>query len=300
MTQFNIRSMTGFGRVQQATSLGTFTVEIRSVNSRYREISVSLPRPLSALEHPIRKKIKGRIERGKIECRVQFDAADGEQNAYHVNIQVVREYLDHLKQIEKESVVKGNVDLVALLHLPGVIDQPNDALDVEAHQAKIEPIIGLALDAFDAERLREGEALGEHLMKELDLLRSLRSAVEKDQQQVVDRYREKLMARIVELEEEVRAKLEPGRLEIEVALYADKCDVREEVVRLQAHFERFETLIRNKKGKAVGKELNFLFQEIQRETNTVSSKSHDLDIADSTLQMKAAIERAREQIQNLE
>ncbi len=300
MADFTLKSMTGFGRAEKETPLGRLGVELKSVNARFLEISISLPRELSALEGSLRNFLKSQIERGKVDCRVKFQPATGQARPVALNEALVGEYLERLRAIQSRMGLAGEITLQTLLVLPGVIAPPEDATDAEAYWPGLAETVAEAVARFNEERIREGNALARHLAEELALLRDAREKVLAGKDQALARYREKLSARIAELEEQTRGKLEPGRLELEVALYADRSDVSEELVRLESHLNRLEKLITAPAEKSVGKALDFLLQEILRETNTLAAKVRDLELANATLAMKGSIERIREQIQNIE
>lgn len=297
----NLKSMTGFGRAEAQTPLGHFAVELKSVNSRFLEAKAFLPPLLSALEHELKGLLQSRVRRGKLDCRVRFSIAGAHARPAQFNEGVIRDYLGRSEELRERLGLEGEaLGLEALLRLPGALDAPEEETDLGPYWEALTPVVNEALDRFDEERGREGAALGNQMLEELVLLRARRGEVEAQRSAVLQRYRDKLIARIGELSEEVRGKLDPGRLELEVTLYADRCDVAEEMVRLESHLSRLEALIGNRKGEPVGKALDFLIQEILREVNTTSSKLRDLDAVSAVLEMKGSVERLREQVQNLE
>ena len=292
--------MTGFGRAQVAGPLGQFTVELKSVNSRFQEIRVHLPSSLSGLEPRLRELLKKEVRRGKIDCRVRFSLAPGNKPPIQFNEAAIQEYLRRLLAIGEKTGLKGEVSLSMLLGLPGVLDVEEEETDWEECWKTLSEALRQALERFQSERAREGAALAKQIGEEIEALRERRAKIAEGKDQVARKYREKLMMRIAELEEQTRGKLEPGRLELEVAMFADRCDVSEELVRLEAHLNRLETLTGNQNGKPVGKDLDFVIQEIMREVNTTAAKVRDLDRSQEVLEMKSAVERIREQIQNIE
>lgn len=301
MSRVNLRSMTGFGRAESQTPLGHFAVEIKSVNSRFLEARAFLPPTLSALEHELRALLQQRIARGKVDCRVRFTPSAGHVRPAQLNETVIRDYADHLGRIALLlQLPQPGYSLDAVLRLPGAFEAGPEDADLEPFWLALRPVVETCLQRFDVEREREGASLGAQMLEELALLRSRRADVDASRATVVQKFRDRLLARIGELSEEIRGKVEPGRLELEVTLYADRCDISEELVRLGAHLDRLEQLLLNAKGGPVGKALDFLIQEILREVNTTSSKLRDLDAVAAVLEMKSSIERLREQLQNLE
>lgn len=301
MPDLNLKSMTGFGRAELQTALGHFAVEIKSVNSRFLEARAFLPPSLSGLEYELRALLQKRISRGKVDCRVRFTPASGQVRPAQLNDIVIRDYVEHLKRLAVQlGLPQPGFSLDAVLRLPGAFEAAGDDPDLDPWWEVLRSVVESCLARFDAERGREGSSLGVQMLEELSLLRARRSDVDGSRSSVVEKFRERLLARIAELSCEVRGKLDPGRLELEATLYADRCDISEELVRLDSHLNRLEQLILNPGGGPVGKALDFLIQEILREVNTTSSKLRDLDAVAAVLEMKSSIERLREQIQNLE
>lgn len=300
MAAAKIRSMTGYGRAQGETPLGRFSVEIKSVNSRYKEFAVSMSREIAPLEYQLRHLLKGAIERGKVDCRAKFELAPTAAPRARINEPLVIQYLLQLKAIATRVGQEGQATLSLALTMPGAIDAADEEADLESRWPALAAVAEQALAAFHAEREREGAALVGHLREELALLRRERGTIAASKDQAAVRFRERLAARIAELEEQTRSKLDPNRLEMEVALFADRCDISEELVRLEAHLNRLEELLGGAGAGPSGKALDFLAHEILREVNTLSAKVRDLDLTQSSLEMKASVERIREQIQNIE
>ncbi len=300
MTSSALRSMTGFGTARRESAIGRMTVEIKSVNSRFLEISTSLPRELAAFEYPLRNLLKESIERGKVDCRVRFEPSPELASQVRLNEPAILQYLQTISRLKHSLGDTEPPRVESVLGLPGVAMTAEDARDLETYWLELSETTRLALEAFHAEREREGADLAKHLLEEIEHLRRSRETILAGKDAILRRQREKLAQRITELEEQTKSKLDPGRLELEVAMFADRCDVSEELVRLEAHLNRFEELVTKSGGKPVGKAMDFLAQEILREINTTASKSRDLELATATLEMKSAIERAKEQILNVE
>lgn len=299
MPDFNIQSMTGFGRAQAETAAGQFSVELRTVNNRFQDISVALPRELSLFESSLRNLLKQEIPRGKIDCRVRTTPLETQQPQVRLNMALAREYVEQLKQLQ-EAGVSGELPVQVLTSLPGVLEVTQSEFDEQAVWQAVEGVARQAVESLKLERAREGQALGEQLHGLMLELAECVGQIERDKDEVVEKYRERLAARVAELEAEIKTKLEPGRLEMEVALFADRSDVTEELVRLRAHLARLDALLINKDGAPAGKNLDFLVQELGREVNTIGSKVRETKITGLTLEMKSLIERIREQVQNIQ
>lgn len=299
MAEFRLQSMTGFGRAQAQTAAGQFTVELQTVNSRFQDFNISLPRELGQFESALRAMIKEKIPRGKIDCRVRYTPGEAGQPQVTINLALARQYVERLAQLQALGAT-GELSLQALTSLPGVLEIKAAELNEQSILESIQAVAAQALEALQAERRREGQALGEALHEMMLQLRALVEEADKSKDEVVQRYRERLTARVAELEANIKTQLEPGRLEMEVALFADRSDVSEELVRLKTHLERFESLIQNKDGAPAGKNLDFLVQELNREVNTLGSKVRETKVTGLTLEMKSIVERIREQIQNVQ
>ena len=299
MTPCQIKSMTGFGRAQRQTAYGQFTVEVRTVNNRYQDISVSLPRELNALEGAVRTLLKERLARGKIDCRVRYTPAAEQQPRVTINQPLALQYIERLRELQ-EMGVESDIPMQLVTSLPGVVELVPAELDEKQLWEELRAAAEEAVAAVDAEHVREGRALGVQLRELGGRMREARAEVDRLKAAVVERYRERLRARLDELQEEIKVPLDAGRLEMEVALFADKADIAEELVRLEAHLERFDELLRNEDDEPTGRGLDFLVQEFMREINTICSKARDSDLLGPALEMKSIVERIREQIQNIQ
>ncbi len=293
-------SMTGFGRVQCETPVGQFMVELRTVNNRYQDISVGLARELNALEPPLRALLKERVVRGKVDCRVRWKGGEEAQPTVRVNAELAGQYLKQLRRLS-ELGAAGEIPIASLTGLPGVLEVAPPELESETLWETLRVCVEEALAALEAERRREGEALAAQLS---DLIQRMRVGVERIEalkDEVLARQRERLTARAQELAAELKTQLEPGRLELETAMLADRGDISEEITRLRAHLDRAAALTRNEeRADAVGKNLDFLMQEIGREVNTICSKSRDTQITPLGLELKSLTEQMREQVQNIQ
>lgn len=296
---FNLQSMTGFGRLQLQTPAGQFSVELQSVNSRFQDFSIMLPRELGQLESALRVLLKQEVSRGKLDCRIRFTPSEAGQPQVTINTSLARQYVERLRALQ-ELGASGDLSLQVLTSLPGVIEIKAAELDEQAMWEALQGAVLQALEALRQERGREGQALGQQLHELMLQFRALVDEADQAKEDVVQRYRERLAARVAELEATVKTQLDPGRLEMEIALFADRADVSEELVRLRTHLERFETLIANPGGAPAGKNLDFLVQELNREVNTLGSKVRETRVTGLILEMKSIVERIREQVQNVQ
>jgi len=299
-TQPTLSSMTGYGRAQTEGPRGQFTVELRSVNNRFLDVKISLPAGLQALEGDLRGLIRSRLRRGKIDCHVRFAPAAGEAVAGRLNAPLILGYLEELRTLKSRAGLNPEVNLETALLLPGAVEPAGEWARPEELWPTLAACAGSALDQLEAERRREGRELAAQILGDVVRLREACRAVAAAQPEVVARYRQKLKARLEELEAQTAVRLEPGRLEMETALLADRSDVSEEMTRLAAHLDRLEHLIHQESPEPAGKSLDFLIQELAREANTTAAKVRDLDLVNEALRMKGAIERIREQAQNVE
>ncbi len=294
-----MKSMTGFGRGQASAEGRTMTVDIKTVNHRYFEPSIRLPRKLMALESLLRDALKERIVRGKTDVFVNYENHSDEQGEVWLNSARLGEYVKALRLEGERFGLSDDLTLSSVLRIPDVLETGELREDEEALGSLLLEAAGKALDALDAMREKEGEHLKSDILAKIALLEESRARIAERAPFVVSDYRERLNARIEELLSPDTAKsLDPTRLAQEVTLFSDKCCIDEELTRLASHFTQFKSILSQK--EPAGKKLDFLTQELNRETNTIASKSNDLTITREALAMKNEIEKIREQIQNLE
>lgn len=295
-----ISSMTGFGRGQNISDTGTFVVEIKSVNHRYAEIKVYVPREMGALELPLTRVVKEKVSRGKIDVSVRWTPSLQFAPRAVFNVPLLERYEVEIAEISGNLQRHERVPLDFLLSLPGVMDKSSTTLDEEALQASVDVALADALAAFSADRAREGAALAAEIGQRLDNLESLRSSIAGRVGEVVEAYRLRLLKKAEEWAQIGSVQIDPGRLEAEVLMFADRSDITEELVRLQTHIAAFRQAIKGGSGEAQGRPMEFLTQELLREVNTIASKSRDTAIAAHVLTMKNEIEKVREQVLNVE
>lgn len=295
-----IRSMTGFGRASFEVDGIHFDLEVRSVNHRYLNTRVHLPRLIGSFEAEVRSRIQSRFDRGKIDLSVNAPGGGAPQPQIDVDIEAVRQYVKAAAALQAEAHVEGTLNVNALLALPGVARFDELEIDVELLRDALFGATDAALDQLDSMRCSEGEALERDLQARLGHVGELTHSLEGRAGEVQIAVRARLRKRAEQLEQETGL-LDSARLHQEVVLAADRLDVTEEIVRLRSHVEQFQRFLAGADaGEPVGRRLDFLLQEFGREANTIGSKGSDAPIAHEIIELKAEIERMREQVQNVE
>lgn len=291
-----IRSMTGYGRGESERAGKVFIAEIRSVNNRFREVIVRIPRTLHVFEEEVRSQVASRMRRGRIDVSIQIEGEGEELIRLQLNSPLVKSYLGIMKQLSDEFGLNDRVNPLDLCQLKDVIlFKPEDS-DPSALKAGIQEVMATALDSCDAMRIQEGSSIEEDFRKRILLIRSYLDEIETRTGLVVEDYRRKLHERIQLLGTGIT--LDEGRLVQEVAIHAEKCDITEEISRGKSHLDQFENFLSSE--ESVGRKLDFLLQEIHREINTMSAKASDASISIKTVEVKAELEKLREQVQNVE
>lgn len=291
-----LKSMTGYGRGQINGQGRSFLVEVRSVNNRYLDCNIRMPRVYACAEDGIIKQVKNTISRGKVDVFVTIENTAEEPVTVTLNEGVAAGYKKALDAMAEKFNLKEDISVSLLSRFPDVFKVEKVPEDLESMTAELHQAAALALADFDAMRSREGEKLAEDLLSRLDTLEEFDRIVEERSPQRVAAYREKLTARIQEVLED--RQLDESRILTEAAIFADKVAVDEETVRLHSHIAQFRDMIAG--GSPIGRKLDFLVQEMNRETNTIGSKANDLEMSSVVVDMKAELEKIREQIQNVE
>lgn len=291
-----LKSMTGYGRGQINGQGRSFLVEVRSVNNRYLDCNIRMPRVYACAEDGIIKQVKNTISRGKVDVFVTIENTAEEPVTVTLNEGVAAGYKKALDAMAEKFNLKEDISVSLLSRFPDVFKVEKVPEDLESMTAELRQAAALALADFDAMRSREGEKLAEDLLSRLDTLEEFDRIVEERSPQRVAAYREKLTARIQEVLED--RQLDESRILTEAAIFADKVAVDEETVRLRSHIAQFRDMIAG--GSPIGRKLDFLVQEMNRETNTIGSKANDLEMSSVVVDMKAELEKIREQIQNVE
>ena len=291
-----VKSMTGYGRAEDTVNGCTITVELRSVNNRYLDCNVRIPRLYLFAEDAIKTRVQGIISRGKVDVFVTLDSAGADKVQVSVNKPVADGYYAALKRLAEDYGLPGDISVSLLSRFPEVLLAEKAEEDVEQMAQDICSVLDRALADFDRMRAREGERLKEDILSRAAVIEEKVSLVEERSPQTVAEYRAKLEARMNEVLS--NAQLDPARILTEAAIFADKVAVDEETVRLRSHIGQLREML--SKGGATGRKLDFLIQEFNREANTIGSKCSDIEIAGHVVDIKAEIEKIREQVQNIE
>ncbi|MEI7634834.1 MAG: YicC/YloC family endoribonuclease [bacterium] len=295
-----IRSMTGYGSATNSGDAGEFFFELKSVNNRFLDLNVRMPRELSALEIPVREEIRRLIFRGKVDAFLRWKPAAGAKPLCEINVELLRGYAAQVRSALCDEAAGAPADLASLLDLPGVVTPAGMEGDMAPIEQAALTVVREALAALDSSRASEGRVLVASIKERLGALEQFRLGAEAFKDEVVTEYRSRLSERARELATALDTSADPARIELEVALMADKCDITEELVRIGAHIKAFEKLCNPAQRNPVGKSMEFLVQELLRETNTIGNKARGLKAAASVVEMKAEIEKIREQVQNIE
>lgn len=291
-----IKSMTGYGRAVETVNGREFTVELRSVNNRYLDCSVRLPRILSFGEDAVKQAVKNAVSRGKVDVFISVRSEGGEEVQVTLNKVVLESYLTAMHQMVEEYGVADDISVSAVSRLPEVFSLEKPQVDEEQLLADLLSVTAKALESYDAMRTAEGEALDKDLRSRGNTILELVAQVEKGNTQTVIDYRTRLENKLKEVLNNTT--IDESRILTEAAIFADKVAVDEETVRLRSHLQQMNTMLDG--GGAVGRKLDFLLQEMNREANTIGSKCTDVSLARIVVDIKAELEKIREQTQNIE
>lgn len=291
-----IKSMTGFGRAKEQINNLDITVEIKSVNHRYFEFSSRMPRAYQFLEEKLKSACHQSITRGKVELSLIIDDNSESSSVVEINLPFAKGYIAALKQLAKDFKIKDDVKVSTVALNPEIFKIKRQSLEDEEVTQAVLAVTNQAIESFIAMREIEGEKLAADILSRAQAILSKVSLIEERSPETVKAYRERLEAKIKELLAD--AKVDEQRLITETAIFADKVAVDEETVRLRSHIDQLSNLL--KENSAVGKKLDFIVQEMNRETNTIGSKCQDVDISHTVVDIKSEIEKIREQVQNIE
>ena len=291
-----IKSMTGYGRAVETVNGREFTVELRSVNNRYLDCSVKLPRSLTFAEEAVKQAVKAAISRGKVDVFISVRSEGGEEVKVSLNENVLSGYLAAMRQMVDSHGVKDDISVSTLSRLPDVFTLERPEVDEDQLKADLMSVLAKAIEGYDAMRATEGKALENDLRSRGQTILGLVAQVEQGNGQTVIDYRARLEAKLREVLENTA--IDESRILTEAAIFADKVAVDEETVRLRSHLEQMNAMLTA--GGAVGRKLDFLLQEMNRETNTIGSKCTDVRLARIVVDIKAELEKIREQTQNIE
>lgn len=291
-----LSSMTGYGRGSVEENGRVFTIEMKSVNNRYLDINIRLPRQINALEEKVRKHISSKVSRGKIDVFINQEKFSEEDYKINVDEKIAKAYYDAYSLLMEKFNLKGEVSLPLLANSNDVITVEKKDDDLDAVWNLLATSLDEAINMFVDMRVNEGIKLGRDIMQRCDLIGINLEKVEARAPEVVKDFREKITTRVTDFLKDVA--IDEARLLNEVAFYSDKTSITEEIVRLKSHIEQFKEAFSSK--EPVGRKLDFLVQEMNRETNTIGSKANDLYITGIVIDIKSEIEKIREQIQNIE
>ena len=295
-----VKSMTGYGRARQALNGRDITVEVRSVNNRYLDCSVKMPRAYIFAEDALKALVQKSVSRGKVDVFITVESKGAEETVVTVNEPLAKSYLAALEKLmalpEAGGRIKGKYSVTDLARMPDILTVTKAEEDLEALSADLCAVAGEALAAHSAMREVEGKKLAEDILGRLDTIEAITGRVEERSPQTVAEYREKLLARMNEVLQSTT--IDESRILTEAAIFADKVAVDEETVRLRSHLSQLREMLQG--SEPVGRKLDFLIQEVNRESNTIGSKCSDIQIAKDVVELKAEIEKIREQVQNIE
>jgi len=293
-----IRSMTGYGRAESLLEDKKLVVEIKSFNHRYLEVSLRLPGILLPLELEIRKKIGGRLSRGRIEATIRMDSESGSENGsrFELNLPLIRNYYELLVKLKEEFNLKGEITLEMMAGFKDAFVPPEASKNLVDMWERIEKVLDEAIKDLIKMREKEGEVIYRDLTSRIDAIRECLEAIMLRAPQVVIGYQKRLASRVKELTSGIT--IDESRWSQEVAIMAEKMDITEESIRLKSHISQFCDLINS--DEAVGRKVDFLLQEMVREVNTIGSKGCDADISRGVVEIKSELAKLREQVQNLE
>lgn len=292
-----IKSMTGFGRCELADGERKFTIEMKGVNHRYLDVNIRMPKKLHFFETAIRNLLKQSVSRGKVDIFITYeDLAEG-QAVLKYNETLAKEYLVCLKQMEESFGLENDIRVSTLSRYPEVLTMEEQALDAEEIWNVLKKAMEGALEQFVETRTMEGENLKKDILSKLDGMQKLVAYIEERSPEIVKEYREKLEEKVKELLED--SQIDDGRIAAEVVIFADKICTDEEVVRLKSHISHMQEVLRSEES-GIGRKLDFIAQEMNREANTILSKANDLEVSNCGIDLKTEIEKVREQIQNIE
>ena len=291
-----VKSMTGYGRARQTLHGRDITVEVRSVNNRYLDCTVKVPRTYIFAEDAVKSRVQKAVSRGKVDVFITIDATAADETVVAVNEPLARGYYEALTKIRDMFSLEGELTAAVLAKFPDVLTVTKAEEDLESVAGDICAVLDEALEAYNAMRAVEGVKLCEDIAGRVTTIETVVGKVEERSPQTVAAYREKLTARMQEVLQSTT--IDESRILTEAAIFADKIAVDEETVRLRSHIAQLRTML--KSDQPMGRKLDFLIQEVNRECNTIGSKCNDLTIAQDVVNMKAEVEKIREQVQNIE
>lgn len=291
-----IYSMTGYGTAKGKIEDLDVTIELKSVNNRYLDTSVRVPRGFVFLEDKIKSTIQSKLSRGKIDVFVTIDSSSSEDLIVRINEPLARGYIEALKSLSEEFELSNNVDAVTISRFPDVLSLEKKEMDMDAVSAGIQELTLAAVADFDRMRTIEGEKLQLDLYEKISCIESLLEKIEEEAPKTVEDYQNRLLQKMKDVLED--SSVDENRIIQEAAIYADHIAINEETVRLHSHIAQLKMMI--EQGSPIGRKMDFLIQEFNREANTIGSKCQNSEVAHYVVDMKSEIEKMREQVQNIE
>ena len=291
-----ISSMTGFGRSEYQDDHFKFTVEIKSVNHKYFDLGIKMPRRFNLFESNIRNLLKTYATRGKIDIFINYEDLGEGLKSLKYNSALAAEYFRYYRQIGDELGITDDIRATVIARCPEVLELEEQEMDEELVWTHLSPVLAKAFSAFKESRVKEGEALRQNILDKLNDMQKIADYIEGFLPQIISEYREKLETRVREFLE--NGAIDDSRIAAEVTIFADKTAIDEELVRLKTHIVNMRDIL--EKGGEVGRNLDFIAQEMNRESNTILSKSSNINITNCGIELKTCIEKIREQVQNIE
>lgn len=291
-----VKSMTGFGRHELSTEEYRISAEMKAVNHRYLDLSVKMPRRFNSFESGIRSLLKEYVQRGKVDLFIAYEDYTQSRMSLKYNASLAAEYMGYFRAMAEQFAIPDDVSVTSLARFPEIFSMEQEPEDEEQIWHILEEAVSGAASRFVESRIREGESLKKDLLGKLDAMEGMLDELERRSPAVVSEYREKLAAKVQELLGS--SSIDESRIVTEATIFADKICTDEETVRLRSHIEA--TRAELSAGGSVGRKLDFIAQEMNREANTILSKANDLEISDCAISLKTEIEKIREQIQNIE
>ncbi len=292
-----IRSMTGYGKQSLNVDGREYQIEIKSVNHRYLDINIKMPKTLSYLEETVKKEISEKIKRGKVDVFITYENNSKEGRNITINKELAKLYIEQLKELAEEEKISSNIEVMEIAKFPDILTIKADEEDEKIKQ-EITQVTTEATNKIVEMKAIEGEKIAQDLLQRISKIENKIMEISSKSTGLIEEYVVKLEKRIQEILK--TEEIDKSRIAQEVVIYADKCSIQEEITRLKSHIYQFRNLITNNQNETIGKKLDFIIQEMNRETNTIGSKANNLEITNGVIDIKTEIEDIREQIQNIE
>lgn len=292
-----IRSMTGYGKQSLNVDGREYQIEIKSVNHRYLDINIKMPKTLSYLEETVKKEISEKIKRGKVDVFITYENNSKEGRNITINKELAKLYIEQLKELAEEEKISRNIEVMEIAKFPDILTIKADEEDKKIKQEIIQVTTEATNKILEMKAI-EGEKIAQDLLQRISKIENKIMEISSKSTGLIEEYVVKLEKRIQEILK--TEEIDKSRIAQEVVIYADKCSIQEEITRLKSHIYQFRNLITNNQNETIGKKLDFIIQEMNRETNTIGSKANNLEITNGVIDIKTEIEDIREQIQNIE